>query len=237
MNYYKRHLGDYARDAGHLTALEHGIYTLLIDWYYVNEAPIPDSRAHRIARSRREEVAPVLEEFFVRVGDVWQHKRIDREIELYRAKAAKARDSASLRWAQGSADVQPADGGTHANAVQTQCDGNASHKPLATSHTSPSGEVAARTLTEKRFVAPTVEEVRQYCALQGLDAVDPERFCAYYGSQGWRVGRNPMKSWHLAAAGWQARERGKVTQAGQGSTRQRTLQEDLMDRSWAASGT
>lgn len=27
MNYYERHLGDYARDTGHLSIMEHGVYT------------------------------------------------------------------------------------------------------------------------------------------------------------------------------------------------------------------
>ena len=34
MNYYERHLGDYARDTGHLSMLEHGAYSLLLDRYY-----------------------------------------------------------------------------------------------------------------------------------------------------------------------------------------------------------
>jgi uncharacterized protein YdaU (DUF1376 family) len=33
VNYYERHLGDYAKDAGHLSMLEHGAYSLLLDRY------------------------------------------------------------------------------------------------------------------------------------------------------------------------------------------------------------
>lgn len=83
MNYYKRHLGDYARDTGHLTALEHGIYTLLLDWYYVNECPIPFDKAVRIARGNPEQTQMVLDEFFKRqeTGQKgWIHSRADREI-------------------------------------------------------------------------------------------------------------------------------------------------------------
>ena len=29
VNYWERHIGDYARDAGHLSMLEHGAYTLV----------------------------------------------------------------------------------------------------------------------------------------------------------------------------------------------------------------
>ena len=55
-----------------------------------------------------------------------------------------------------------------------------------------------------RFVPPTVEEVRDYCRTQGY-GIDPEAFCAYYESNGWRVGRSPMRDWKAACRTWQAR--------------------------------
>lgn len=51
--------------------------------------------------------------------------------------------------------------------------------------------------TEKRFVRPTVEEVRAYC-LERKNSVVPEKFMAHYESNGWKVGKNPMKSWKAA---------------------------------------
>lgn len=56
-----------------------------------------------------------------------------------------------------------------------------------------------------RFRAPTVEEVRQHCREKGY-AFDPEAFVAFYESNGWRVGKNPMKSWKAACVTWQRRE-------------------------------
>lgn len=99
MNYYKRHLGDYARDTGHLTALEHGIYTLLLDWYYVNECPIPFDKAVRIARGNPEQTQMVLDEFFKRqeTGEKgWIHSRADREIDEYKVKAERNREVGKL---------------------------------------------------------------------------------------------------------------------------------------------
>lgn len=69
MNFYKRHLGDYAKHAGHLSMLEHGAYTLLLDRYYTTEQPIPSrADAYRVCRARnkdeREAVDAVLAEFF-----------------------------------------------------------------------------------------------------------------------------------------------------------------------------
>lgn len=96
MNYYKRHIGDYARDTGHLTALEHGIYGLLLDWYYVNERPIPDEKANRIAKANRTETESVLSDFF-KLGDQgWVHSRAEREIAEYKARAETNRVTGRL---------------------------------------------------------------------------------------------------------------------------------------------
>lgn len=47
------------------------------------------------------------------------------------------------------------------------------------------------------FIKPTLEEVRAYC-LERKNKVDPEAFIAHYESNGWRVGKNPMKCWKSA---------------------------------------
>ena len=95
MNYYERHLGDYARDTAHLSMLEHGAYGLLLDRYYATEQGIPDGQAHRLARARtREEKAAVdavLAEFFQLVDGVWVNSRAEGEIEKTYRKIDVAR--------------------------------------------------------------------------------------------------------------------------------------------------
>ena len=58
-----------------------------------------------------------------------------------------------------------------------------------------------------RFAPPTLEEVRAYCRERN-NRVDAQRFIDYYTSNGWRVGRNPMKDWKAAVRTW---ERGDST--------------------------
>lgn len=84
MNYYKRHLGDYAKDTGHLSLLEHGVYTLLLDAYYATERPIPADKAHRIAKANtkaeRAAADSVLAYFFKLEDGSYRQGRCDREI-------------------------------------------------------------------------------------------------------------------------------------------------------------
>jgi hypothetical protein len=58
---------------------------------------------------------------------------------------------------------------------------------------------------ESRFVPPTLEEVKDYETQKGY-TFSAERFWGYYESNGWRVGKNPMKSWHGACVTWQGKQ-------------------------------
>ena len=53
-----------------------------------------------------------------------------------------------------------------------------------------------------RFTPPTIDEVSDYCVERG-GIVDPERWFAYYESNGWRVGKNPMNDWKAAVRTWE----------------------------------
>lgn len=53
-----------------------------------------------------------------------------------------------------------------------------------------------------RFLKPSIDEVRLAAEKSGLPLVEAEKFFNYYESNGWRVGRNPMKSWPHAMINW-----------------------------------
>ncbi len=132
MNYYERHIGDYLKDTAHLSLLEHGIYTRLMDVYYTRETAIPEDQVARLigARSKeeREALDAVLVEFFERTPNGWAQARCEREIARYQEKQEKARRSANARWnakpthSEGNAQA-------HAGEDQLQSDGNANAKP------------------------------------------------------------------------------------------------------------
>ena len=53
-----------------------------------------------------------------------------------------------------------------------------------------------------RFIKPTLEEVQAYCN-ERQNNVDAQRFIDYYSSNGWKVGKNPMKDWKAAVRTWE----------------------------------
>lgn len=59
-----------------------------------------------------------------------------------------------------------------------------------------------------RFIPPTVEQIQEYCDERGND-VDAQKFLDYYSSNGWKVGRNPMRDWKAAIRTWERNSYGK----------------------------
>lgn len=63
----------------------------------------------------------------------------------------------------------------------------------------------------KRFVPPTVEEVRLYCLERG-NGIDPQSFVDHYKARGWKYNGNvPMKDWKAAVRTWESRNRTQRT--------------------------
>lgn len=117
--YYCRFTGDYARDTSHLSVIQHGAYTLLLDFYYSSGKPLPPdvNALCRICRAfddvEREAVSQVLSQFFDLRADGYHNKRADEEL-AYRAKqherlAEGAKKTNRKRWSKPSPSESPSD--------------------------------------------------------------------------------------------------------------------------------
>ena len=71
--------------------------------------------------------------------------------------------------------------------------------------------------TTGRFIKPSVEEVKLQFSKIGLPMSEAERFHDFYESNGWRVGKNPMRSWTSAAANWKRNMEGRRQPAASGN--------------------
>lgn len=49
---------------------------------------------------------------------------------------------------------------------------------------------------------PTAEQVSDYAAELGNPTFDTSHFIDYYESNGWKVGRNPMRDWKATVRNW-----------------------------------
>ena len=95
--------------------------------------------------------------------------------------------------------VTPGKGG-HPSQTQAEAEADADADAEAEARNN-----AGKPHTRQRFSPPSVDEVRNFCEEQKI-SVDAMRFVSFYESNGWRVGRNPMKSWQAAVRNWSRKD-------------------------------
>ena len=77
----------------------------------------------------------------------------------------------------------------------------------------PAQEIQPEKPKRKNFVKPTVEEIEAFCKEKKY-TVNAQQFFNYYESNGWKVGRNAMKSWQAAVQNWNTRDKANNKAAG-----------------------
>ena len=77
----------------------------------------------------------------------------------------------------------------------------------------PEQEIQQEKPKAKKFIKPTVEEIAAFCKEKNY-TVNAQQFFNYYESNGWKIGRNAMKSWQAAVQNWNTREKANNKAAG-----------------------
>lgn len=159
MHYYQHHIGDFTKDTANLNDHQLATYMRMLWDYYSDEKPLTDD-CESIAfavRSDEKTVLLLLKHYFILTNDGWRHSRCDREIEEYKSKADKARNSANARW-------------RNANALPTQSERNANElvldanqEPITKKNKSTSS-AAPSDLVAERLATVTGEAVSAYNA-------------------------------------------------------------------------
>lgn len=127
------YVADYLADTGHLTALEHGAYMLMILHYWQNGG-LPENerliaRVARLTPAEWAESRDVLAALFV---DGWRHKRIDAELTKADEIVEKRRSSANARHQ-----------GSKSNAHAVQVDSTCSDAGVPTFNQEPTSETSS----------------------------------------------------------------------------------------------
>ena len=77
----------------------------------------------------------------------------------------------------------------------------------------PAQEIQQEKPKRKNFVKPTVEEIAAFCKEKNY-TVNAQQFFNYYESNGWKIGRNAMKSWQAAVQNWNTRDKANKKATG-----------------------
>jgi len=207
MHYYQFNIGDFSLHTNHLTLEEEAVYRRLLDFYYDTELPIPTETQPVIRRLRlgcyEPTVDVILHEFFVKEADGWHNFRADIEIADYHAKGKTARENGSKGGRPKKNSGSKTQSVILANPEITQ------PKPKQETVTNKNKII---TNTKKGFIKPTITELVD--AFAGK-VTDPSHqaglWLSHYESNGFRVGKNPMKSWQHCVTNWITRSKSNGT--------------------------
>ena len=179
---------------------DEGIYRRLLDFQWKSPGcQLPDDIPYlrRLCKNARaERIKKILEINFAKIETengifFWRNNRLYTEFSAQLNKSLKAFESVKHRKTR---PIKTNDCKTIAeNAIE---------------------QVKVSTL--KRLIKPqsndsrpTLEQIKEYCR-ERKNTVDPDRFFNFYESNGWKVGKNPMRNWKAAIRTW---ERGDATNA------------------------
>jgi uncharacterized protein YdaU (DUF1376 family) len=201
VNFYKHHIGDYAKDTEHLTWDEDHAYTRLMRVYYRDERPLPleVGKVVRLVRAQsptqKAAVETVLNEFFSKESDGWHNKRCDREIgqastqaEINRRIAAKRESAKGARTVNeslnGSSTSHQKKQETKRQPIQTP--DSRLHKPDSISHQDQDSERASAPQPKRGSRIPDDFELTDARRLYAKDHdVNPDQAFALFTTY-WR---------------------------------------------------
>ena len=183
-------------------------YVCLYASYLESLSPFTDEECGRLVRAMLNYAATEdVPQFDGNERFIWPslQAQIDRDIETYQAKCSRNR-------ANGSKGGRP-----HKNPAVIPETERFLEKPKKPKEKEKEKEQEKENEQEQenigadkppirsRFSSPTVDQVKAYCTEKGY-TVDADRFVDYYTSNGWRVGKNPMKDWKAAVRNWNGKK-------------------------------
>lgn len=131
--------------------------------------------------------------------------------EAYLEKCEQNRENIKKRWDKKKNTnnsgvfnrIQPNTEVSH--RIPTDTDMNCSDSDMNCSELSCSdSDRESKKKRSPQFKKPTIAEIQEYCKQRGNN-VDAEQFFSFYESNGWKVGRVPMKDWKMCVITWERR--------------------------------
>lgn len=183
-----------------------GVYWCIVEMLYENDGKMMRTECERIAyelRTHSDCINSVIYEHELFQWDdlyFWSNSVLNR-LKTITEKSDKARQSATKRW-------------ENANAMRTQCDGNAiKEKESKVNKINIGDELPTEEpqLKRSKFTPPTALEVNAYMQEQGMEDLS-EKFVNFYEAKGWQIGKNKMKDWKAAVRTWKSNYKDKGPQ-------------------------
>lgn len=194
-----------------------GLYWCIIEMLYEQDARIMLASCEDIAFTMHTEldlVNSIINEFglFDNDGDFFWSNSVNKRIDKMEKEKEKRMNGAKARWSKLNKNNNIEEK-NNASTMQSQCEHDAGMM-LADANKLKENKIKENKINNnsnicaestKRFLPPTQQEVEEVIKEKGYH-FSAEEFIAYYESNGWKVGRNQMKSWKAAMVTWERNE-------------------------------
>lgn len=127
--------------------------------------------------------------------------QLDRDREKYNNIAERNKRNAKKRWEKNNTKNATGKTGKPKETKNADTDKD--------TDTDTDNEINKEKI-KKKFIKPTIDEIKKYC-LEKKYKIDCQYFYDYYQSNGWKVGKNPMKDWQATIRTWQRRNKSDQT--------------------------
>ena len=221
---------DFLVGCADMTAEEVGGYIRLL-CYQWTKGSIPNDNKKLMQMSGIFSLTELecIKQKFVRVenGNLVNLKleSVRKSQDEYRQKQS---ERASKRWeSQRNATALPVD---IPQPMPNVCSSSSS-STSSLSSTSSSSSKSNTSEKSKRFVPPTVQEVKEYC-FERRNNIDAQRFIDHYTSNGWIVGKVKMKDWKATIRTWEKNNFNNNNYGNNTTTPQRRTIEEQTDEIW-----
>jgi uncharacterized protein YdaU (DUF1376 family) len=207
MNYFKFWIGDYQRDTGTLSPLEHGIYVLMLVHYYGTEKPLPFGKdLYRLLRADTKPERRAVDVISGRYWEINTEGLINRRalLEIHRAAQIKAQNKeigklGGRRKADRSVTQSLTERLPNANPNHSHSHSHNQEKKVVGADAPYAFDGKIIRLTHQDFAKWT----KVYHAIPDLPS-ELEVADAYYADQ------PPLKNWFFSVSRWLNREHTKL---------------------------
>ena len=127
--------------------------------------------------------------------------QLDRDIRAYEEKCAKNQENGAKGGRPRKQTVSAETEGFYEKTKKAKEKEKENEMEKKMENATPS-ESEDKSSQRSRFSPPPYEAVVAYCSERG-GKVDPQRWYDFYLSNGWKVGKNPMRDWKAAVRSWE----------------------------------
>jgi len=218
--YLPVYLSDYVSQSRKLTMLQRGAFIDLSVLYFQENLKLNYSKEqiYRLVfafeKEEKEAVDFILDNYFIKsenkpTGFYWVSNELD-EIGAKILKKLNASRENGKKGGRGKKSENKPMGSNSLNPEKTILNESKLNQIKLNEIKLNDNQEINNEYKSKRFVKPSVDEIKQYC-LERNNNIDADKFINYYEANGWKIGKNTMKDWKACIRTWEGNDKSKHT--------------------------